>query len=404
MSHYPSHKDILQSDEAQRITGLITGYVSQSLTVQEQDELEEWVAASERNRLLFEELTDKIKVQHTLDWLDKSDAPDRLKKLKKQLRFTDSKTRLRGRKTWPYTIAASLLIIAGLSVYMLFSRHAGKTNPGIAAVPQDVAPGGGKATLILADGSRILLENAGEGMLATQGGSQVIKQNGQLLYTLRDSGQAEALFNMVTIPRGGSYPLTLSDGTRLLLNAGSSIRFPAVFTGQERRVTISGEVYFEVAKNPGMPFRVDVEGKDMQVEVVGTHFNINSYDDEMQTQTTLLEGSVKVSTGNQMLLLKPGQQAQLDKAGSLRKVNHVDTGAVVAWKQGLFQFENAGIHTIMRQLSRWYDIDVSYEGPVPDILTTGKAPRNISLNNLLKILSLTGIRYHIQGKKLTILP
>lgn len=407
MSNSSFHKDHLPFDEEQRITGLITGYVSQSLTAQEQDELEEWISASDKNRLLFEELTDQARVEQDLAWFDKSDAAGRLKKLKKQLHFTDGNTRSSSRTIGAYAIAASFILMIALTFYLV--RPQTKTDAGsapLAAIdPQDVQPGGDKAVLTLADGSRIILDQAGDGRLATQGGGEVVKQNGQLRYTISsDPLQVEAMQNTVTTPRGGSYSLTLSDGTRLWLNAASSIRFPAVFTGQERRVAITGEVYFEVAKDAQKPFRVEVADKGMQIEVLGTHFNVSSYADEAQARTTLLEGAVKVVTDGNELLLKPGQQARLDKTGSLTRIDHADTDQAIAWKNGLFQFVNADMQTLMGQLSRWYDIDISYDGPVPDILTTGKAPRNISLANLLKIISLSGIHYKIEGKKLLILP
>lgn len=394
-----------QMEEVRRIVVLLTGYIHQTLTRGQQHELDEWIAASDQNRMFFEEVTNQEKIQQTLAWLDQSDAPEKLKALKAQLQFTAKPGTVRLRKVWPYAIAASFIIIAGIAIQLIFSE---KPDPAVAPIiaekQQDVpAPNEDKATLTLADGTVITLEQAKDGELATQGNALVSKQAGQLVYhTGAGSTPNTALFNTVKTPRGGSYPLTLSDGTRLWLNAASSIRFPAAFTGHERRVAITGEVYFEVAKNAAKPFRVEIEEKGTVVEVLGTHFNVNAYTDESISSTTLLEGSVKVLAGTKELILKPGQQARLSSSGSLDKITGIDTDEAIAWQKGLFQFTNADIRTLMRQLSRWYDIDVSYEGNLPGILTTGKAPRNISLANLLKILSLSGVRYKIKGKKLTI--
>jgi transmembrane sensor len=406
MNELPDFTDDLQAEQAQRIAMLIAGYIRQTLTQAEHDELDAWVSASDENMLLFEELTDETKIQQALDWLNGTDAPARLKKLKGQLHFTRSRSRRHFRKIWPYAVAACLVLAIGTTIFIISSdRSASLQTPVVQSEQPDVLPGGDKAILTLADGSAIILEQAQDGALATQGNSHIIKHEGQLVYsTTTGETQSAALLNTVTTPRGGSYLLTLSDGTRLWLNAASSIRFPAVFTGAERRVAITGEVYFEVAKNAAMPFKVDVKDRAVTVEVIGTHFDINAYSDEPVIKTTLLEGAVKVASGGKTGFLKPGQQAQVGVPGSLDIVTRTDTEETVAWKNGLFQFTNANITTLMRQLSRWYDVDISYAGAVPDILTTGKAPRNISLSSLLKIIELSGIHYRIEGKKLIVLP
>jgi transmembrane sensor len=211
----------------------------------------------------------------------------------------------------------------------------------------------------------------------SQGNSNVLKQDGQLLYNNTGEKQVVQLINTVATPRGGSYPLTLSDGTKLWLNAASSISFPAAFTGKERRVAITGEVYFEVVpQSPPspkgglgkVPFIVEVKDKGMVVEVLGTHFNINSYDDEAAVKTTLLEGAVKVSAAGKVSMMKPGQQVQLSKNNEMKTLNDADTDVVMAWKNGFFGFRNSDIKTIMRQVSRWYDVEVEFR---TEVNTTG---------------------------------
>jgi len=405
MKDQQENTDDLQVAYAERIAILIAGYIRQTLSSAEHDELDDWVAASDENMLLFEDVTDEKKMQQELDKIDKEDTARVLKKIKERLHFTREQHRP-FRKFWKYAAAAALLITVTGTFLFVYKKPDTHTIPAVASTSPDVLPGGDKAILTLADGSSIVLEQAADGTLATQGSSHVIKRDGQLQYshTTGDTPNTALLYNTVTTPRGGSYPLTLSDGTRLWLNAASSIRFPAVFTGHERKVAINGEVYFEVAKNASMPFRVEVQDRGMTVEVLGTHFNINAYTDEAKTSTTLLEGRVKVLAGAAETILKPGQQARLSATGSLDVVSDLNTEEVIAWKNGLFQFNNADITTLMRQVARWYDIEVSYAGAAPSILTTGKAPRNISLASLLKILELSGIRYKIEGKKLIVLP
>jgi ferric-dicitrate binding protein FerR (iron transport regulator) len=194
----------------------------------------------------------------------------------------------------------------------------------------------------------------------------------------------------------------LSDGSKVWLNAASSLRFPASFAGKERKVELLGEAYFEVAKNAAMPFKVKVNG--MEVEVLGTHFNINSYENESTVRTTLLEGSVKINNNNSSSLLKPGQQAQVNKAGEIKIINNVDVEEAIAWKEGKFQFDRADIHDIMRQLARWYDVDVEYKGSVSSHFG-GTISRDVNLSQVLNMLHLTGeVKFQIEDRKVIVMP
>ena len=240
----------------------------------------------------------------------------------------------------------------------------------------DVPPGGNRATLTLADGSIIDLADAQNGALAEQGNSRVIKIGGKLAYNTSSENEVEIVYNIVSTPKGGQYQIELPDGTQVWLNAASSLRFPTSFTGKERRVEImNGEAYFEVAKNKKMPFIVRLNSAEIQV--LGTHFNVMAYAEEATVKTTLLEGSIKFVQQQRGLLLRPGEQIQLSKDGSTKIESDVDTDQVVAWKNGLFQFDNSDIETVMRQLSRWYDVSVVYSNTNIKHLFVGEMPRSL---------------------------
>lgn len=304
--------------------------------------------------------------------------------------------------SWKWAAAACILIIAAGAWFM----RQQPAKPAVTAVnPPDVAPGGNKAVLTLADGSQITLDSAGNGVLAQQGGSRVTKlANGQLAYDNSGTSPEKILYNTMTTPRGGQYKLLLPDGTTVWLNAGSSITYPTGFTGKERNVSITGEAYFEVSRNEKMPFRVTAN--NTTIEVLGTHFNINAYKDEASINTTLLEGSVRVLAYDRDLLLRPGQQAKVDRArAGIEVKDHVNAADVIAWKEGYFSFNDADLPTVMRQLARWYDVEVTYEGKIPDRVFTGEIGRGLTLTQVLKGLSTTRIKYRIEnGRRIIIQP
>jgi len=310
---------------------------------------------------------------------------------------------------WLTSIAASLVvvvIIAAVHFHLkkqqsqsLATSHQKKTKV------NDVAPGGDKAMLTLADGSKVVLNDAKNGLIANQGLTKLNKTNaGQLVYEADQASKSTAVvYNTITTPKGGQFRIVLSDGTKVWLNAASSITFPTTFPATERKVTITGEVYFEVAKNMQVPFRV-VTGKQ-EVEDVGTCFNIKAYDDERSITTTLVEGAVKISSGQQSALLKPGQQANVSKQGlEPISVKTVDTEIVLAWKNGSFEFESEELHAIMRQVARWYDIKVIYEGNLKPRRFTASVPRNINLSKLLEMLKFMGVNFRIDGQTVVVSP
>lgn len=311
-------------------------------------------------------------------------------------------------------VAASIILITGAAGFWLIRTR--ETNPPTTPVitQKDISPGGNKAILTLADKSTIVLDNAANGKLAQQGVATIIKSgDGLLAYSLPATreGNSETLYNTLRTPRGGQYQLTLSDGTKVWLNAASSITYPSSFTGNERKINVTGEVYLEVAHNASKPFKVQTNGAD--IEVLGTHFNVHAYEDEATIKTTLVEGRVKIvnrqsgvgrqipSGNGQTAILKPGQQAQADSR-KLTVVNNVDIEEVLAWKNGLFRFNNADIETVMKQVERWYDVEVVYEGPVPEGHFRGKIPRNVMASEMLKIIEASGIQFRIENKKIII--
>jgi transmembrane sensor len=318
--------------------------------------------------------------------------------------------------------AAAVIILIGIgSYYVFFNKPAGKVNPSEQVAMTDAAPGGNKAMLTLSDGSKINLNEAVDGQIASQSGIDISKvTDGQLVYAKQIAGNFSAnkpeIFNQITTPKAGQYQINLSDGTKVWLNSLSSIRFPAIFNGIERKVEITGEVYFEVAayklKNKKVPFRVVCNNQI--IEVVGTHFNVNAYRDESVVKTTLLEGSVKVyalqgTTGQvgAAVKLKPGEQSILKRTPSRVAdiaVESVDTESAVAWQKGFFKFKDTDIQEVMRQLSRWYDLDVVYHGPLPQDQFTGYVSKRVTISNVLNILEEGGgVKFTVKDRKVEVM-
>jgi transmembrane sensor len=329
--------------------------------------------------------------------------------LKKKIELHQQKPVAKTYKLY-YRLTAAAVVLIAFSVVLLF--YAQKDNGNIFAafrhIPNDIAPGGNKAILTLANGNQIILTNAKNGLLAQQGGTQINKTaNGQIIYNVAQAVKGtDTAFNTITTPRGGQYIVVLPDSSRVYLDASSSLRFPAAFSGKLRTVMLTGEAYFEVAHNKNMPFHVITKGQT--VEVLGTHFNINAYNDERDIKTTLLEGSVRVSTEGSMALLMPGEQSQISgsvTAGkSITVIRYANTDEAVAWKNGFFQFENADIKTIMRQFARWYNVDVVFEGNVQDRLFSGEIHRSLTVLQALDLLNYANVHFNIDGKKIIVSP
>jgi len=303
--------------------------------------------------------------------------------------------------------AAAVLIGGMVTWYLLTPKKTGQAEQTLAA-KHDRPPGGNVALLTLADGSTIALDSVENGLVAQQGSTKIAKlDNGQLAYKKADhrEGTDAPVHNTLTTPRGGQYRLILPDGTSVWLNAASSITYPTAFTGNERTVRVMGEAYFEVQRDKTRPFRVEFNaGADSGVvEVLGTGFNINAYTDEDAVRTTLLEGSIRV-VSRETTLLHPGQQAQLDSKGHSTVITDVNVEDVIAWKNGQFHFENADIRTVMRQIARWYNVEVVFEGKIPTEKFEGDIPRTSQLTDVFKILELSKVHFKIDDKKVTVMP
>src|SRR6185312_4085749 len=317
--------------------------------------------------------------------------------------FPSAKIRKMPQQWWA---AAAILLLFASGGYLFLNHENSKTQ--VASIHNnvpvnDAAPGGNKAILTLANGSKIVLNNVKNGALTQQGNTKVVKlDDGKLAYQSDETTAPIAVeYNTVSTPRGGQYQLTLADGSKVWLNAESAITFPTAFTGNERKVTIKGEAYFEVAHDASKPFQVTVNG--MQVQVLGTHFNINAYDDEGEIKTTLLEGSVKVSKGPESKLITPGQQAVVSSTEPKIVVQQADVDEAVAWKNGLFHFNNADLQEVMRQLSRWYDVNVMYDGTIPKREFAGEMQRDLNLSQVLELLVKNDVHFKIDGKKIIVL-
>ncbi len=374
----------------QKAIVLLKKYEDGTISPEEKIRLETWYlqeAADSSNQLSNKELDESFNY------------------LKKQLPVKSVKQRV----LWPLVAAAaSLFLVIGMGLY--FNRlYDPIQNAGV----QDVAAGGNKAFLTLADGKRITLTDAANGQLARQAGVEIRKSaDGQLVYTVAEQKEADQItpvYNTIETPKGGQYQVSLPDGTKVWLNAASSLRFPAFFTGlKERRVELSGEAYFEVAHNMKQPFIVKTTKQE--VTVLGTHFNISSYRDEETTKTTLLQGAVLIhrqgnipdpKEGKDFAVLKPGEECLLNQT---IKTGPADTEMATAWKDGNFQFNDLDLQSVMRQLSRWYNVDVDYSNVPKGRIFTAFISRSVNLSEVLKMLEVAGgIQFKIENKTIKIM-
>lgn len=376
------NKDILSSLLYKRVAG--------TLTAEEAEELSAYFA-QEDNR----EIITTILQEMALAQLQQPFDTGRFLPLLDVI-FQADKPRKRIIKLQRWIAAASILLLLGTGIYSWLAVR--KTDPAVADDTTAIQPGREGAILTLADGSQVQLDTIRNGTVALQEGVTAKVKDGQLVY---EGHTRSVVYNTMTTPKGRQFQLTLPDGSKVWLNAASSIHYPLAFAGNIRKVKVSGEVYIDVAKNSAAPFVVDIDGKQT-VEVLGTQFNINSYEDESGIATTLLEGSVKVINQHQHVILMPGEQAFLADGQQLRIIRPVNTEQVTAWRYGVFNFTNQDVVAIFRQLSRWYDIDVRFEGKPPSGAFKGKMSRNLPLSELLKFLQVFGLQFKLEGKTLII--
>ncbi|QJB38756.1 FecR domain-containing protein [Chitinophaga oryzae] len=257
-----------------------------------------------------------------------------------------------------------------------------------------------KVLLTLSDGASIELDSSGKGVVTLQGNTVSMKQgNGNLVYNALVNESNKMPWHKITTPKGETFLLTLPDGSTALLNAESSIRFPVAFPKEGRQVEVTGEVYFEIQKDR-TPFRV--KAPESEISVLGTKFNVNGYTDNNGLRVTLLEGAVKVAARADSVLLRPGQQAVLT-AGKATVSRQADLEEVMAWKDGNFVFNSLTLPEIMRQVCRWYDVEVSYEGPVSAKRFTGIINRNESITEILDFMQAAGVRYKLNDRKIVVI-
>jgi ferric-dicitrate binding protein FerR (iron transport regulator) len=310
--------------------------------------------------------------------------------------------------------ASVIFVVVFAGKYFWSSYRSKKPELSVAQVTKpgnDLPPGSNKARLLLGDGSVIDLADAKNGMIRHEAGAKIDKKDGQLIYDVAkeeeaskktgNSGATEASeMNTIQTPRGGQYEVILADGTKVWLNSASSLSYPTIFTDKNRQVLLKGEAYFEVAEDKNKPFKVSVG--DVQVEVLGTHFDVMAYEDENAINTTLLAGAVRVTKGSASQVLAAGQEASMDRSSGSLSVNEVDAEESVAWKDGFFEFEGASIETVMRQLARWYDVDVEYQGKT-DHHFRGMISRSSNVSEVFRKLELTGeVHFSMEGKKIIV--
>jgi len=307
------------------------------------------------------------------------------------------------RMIWRGVAAAGIIGLALLIYHQTTVKKgaAGSEQKVLATNHLPVAPGKDKATLTLADGTVVELDSSGVALMSQQGNTRIRIKDGKIIYDPNKADGAAIAYNTITTPRGGQYQVVLPDGTKVWLNATSFIKFPVAFSGDRRVVEVSGEAYFEVAKDPSMPFIAKV--KDVEVEVLGTHFDVMAYGEEGKISTTLLEGSVRVSRGREKYAIAPGQQVVWKEDGEFNLNTDVDLEEVVAWKNGKFHFNNADIKTIMRQIARWYDVDVEYEDIAADTRLGGVVSRKEDIRQLLDYFEIAGkVRFKVGGRKVVV--
>lgn len=377
-----------------KIITLIGHYNSGEIDAAGRKELEDWIALDHNNQLVFDRLTSDEQLRDELEIMHGFNAEDNFSEFERTHLVSVKRLWLR------IAVAASIVITCAVGGYYYFFSEKASTQTEF-AMTNDIVPGKNAATLTLANGKKIALADAHNGELAKEAGVVITKTgDGQLIYEIKDGGNLTgSKNNTLSTARGETYRVRLPDGSLVWINAATTLTYPASFaTLKKRTVELNGEAYFEVSKDKTRPFIVKTAKQ--QLVVLGTHFNINSYTDEAQTVTTLLEGSVKI---NEKTLLKPGEQAQLSDNGNM-DVRVANIEEALGWKNGFFLFDHDDLPTVMRQISRWYNIDVRYEGDIPKANFDGKVYRNLNLSKALEVLKYANVKFRLEGKKLIIMP
>jgi transmembrane sensor len=391
-----------QVERASRIASLIVKRMQESLSEAEQAELEAWLREDSENYLLLEEMMDVNNLNQQLAELQSIDHEQAYERFTARVFPPAAPVKKPLRKIWYFAAAAILLFIFSFRYLM---NDPAPPAPALTANEfSDISPGGKKATLTLANGATVDLDQQETGIVAREGNSVVqLGDSGKLSYRSASgpSDKSTQLMHTLSVPRGGEYEITLGDGTKIWLNAVSVLQFPVDFSGRERRVRLVGEAYFQVAKN-GAPFIVEVNGTEVQA--LGTEFNINAYPEKKSLQTALVSGSVKITKGELSQLLQPGTLATIDSTGAIT-VRAADIEEVTAWKKGAFIFRNTPLSAILEQLTRWYDVEISNPSDLPNMNFTGSFRRDHGIKNILGMIELTGdLRFEVEGRAIKVLP
>ncbi len=389
----------------ERLTYLFRQHCNATATAEERNELMTVLRTRENDDLLRGIMDEYIKNEEEDMFLDDSSADEMLDAIFEAGKGKVVSIAPRRKSITRIAIAASIALFIATGILYFFLQKSGN-NAGKAATKNnigktDLPPGRNGAILQLAGGKTIVLDTAGSGELYA-GAAAAVNKSGEIVNITPSGSNSPVEYNLLSTPRGRQQEIVLSDGTKVWLNAASSLRFPTVFMGKERLVEITGEAYFEVKHNSQMPFKVKA-GRQL-AEDIGTAFNVNAYPDEGAIRTTLIEGSIMVSADHnarRFPLATSGQQA-VTKGNEVSIVNQTDTEEVIAWKNGLFKFHGAGLGTIIRQAGRWYDVDIE----IRDTITTrfdGEIERNVNASQLLQILELTGkVHFEIKDRKIIV--
>lgn len=393
-----------KAKSTKRIARLIALYISSCLSESERIQLEEWKNQSADHQRIFKDATNREQLRQGLYFMkeaqEEMNIQQKLNEVKRKgnLQFNKSARKNNQRIITMQWMAAAIFIAAIVATVVLLSKSSNH-------IPEDAMPGETQASLKLDDGRTIELNDTQNDSFNINGSTVIKELNGKLVYGRFAAGNIKAgAMNTLTTPRKGMYPVTLSDGTNIWLNAATSIAYPPVFTGNERRVTLlTGEAYFEVAKNPAMPFRVEIKEKNTTVEVVGTHFNISAYPDQDTAKITLLEGEIKViKDKDEPTTLKPEEEARISVIGKTRVIKKADVLTAIAWKNGQFRLDHSDVKTVMNQIARWYDVEIVYEGAIPDIPFQGSIGRDNKLSDVIKTLEYNGIHCLIKQNKVIV--
>lgn len=374
------------------ILALLQKYQEGTLSNEDNDKLNAWYLQ---------------KASHNTRELSEYELDDSYKYLKSKLPLQPETKAIR---LWPsIAVAASLVLFLGIGLFYFTKPN--EHNIQVVEQTQEIAPGGNRGLLTLSNGKQIVLSAISvKDTIAHEGKNEEVtikmSANGVITYVINPNAAVPKdntnAHNTLSTPTGGQYNIILADGTKVYLNTVSSIKYPTQFNGNQRVVELSGEAYFEVAKNKSKPFIV--QSGNQSIEVLGTHFNVHAYPNESVIKTTLLEGSVAISYKNKKAILRPGQQSNVSDHSNQIAIREMDTQAAIAWKNGRFKFDNADLKTVMKQLERWYGIEVEYRGDVSDARFNGGTFMNKNLSEVLKVLELSNIKFKVEGKTIIVYP